>query len=133
RAATEAQDSLSPVLFARALTVRRGDPVTFRYLSALQQTRTEPIWTASTAAVLLGAGDTAFADSALPRLHVAGRNPAAWLLSGLVSARRGDEAAARTLLAGALAAAEFALLVDFGIKLVDAPQWVERGRQAPRR
>ena len=232
RAATEAQDSLSPVLFARALMVRRGDPVTFRYLSALRQTRTEPIWTASNAAVLLGAGDTAFADSALPRLHVAGRNPEAWLLSGLVSARRGDEAAARTLLAGALAAGadtaeavaalaavdarsrrwapaaretrtvlatargtlrhpyprdwlsdaltsfvlngppatadsllslavagrpgwyklhelravaalraghcdiaadEFILLVDFGIELVDAPQWVERCRQAPRR
>jgi len=232
RAATEAQDSLSPVLFARALMVRRGDPVTFRYLSALRQTRTEPIWTASNAAVLLGAGDTAFADSALPRLHVAGRNPEAWLLSGLVSARRGDEAAARTLLAGALAAGadtaeavaalaavdarsrrwapaaretrtvlatargtlrhpyprdwlsdaltsfvlngppatadsllslavagrpgwyklhelravaalraghcdiaadEFILLVDFGIELVDAPQWVERCRRAPRR
>jgi hypothetical protein len=70
----------------------------------LRRSRTEPVWTAYTAAVLLGVGDTAFADSALPRLHVAGRNPEAWLLSGLVAARRGQEAPARALLAGALGA-----------------------------
>jgi len=104
RAATEAADSLSPVLFARALTVRRGDPLSFRYLDAVRRTRTEPRWTAYTAAVLLGAGDTSFADSALPRLHVAGRNPEAWLLSGLVAVRRNQDAPARTLLAGALGA-----------------------------
>ena len=104
RAATEAQDSLSPVLFARALTVRRGDPLSFRYLDALRRSRTEPVWTSYTAAVLLGAGDTTFADSALPRLRLSGRNPEAWLLSGLVAARRGQEPAARALLAGALAA-----------------------------
>jgi spermidine synthase len=104
RAATEAADSLSPVLFARALTVRRGDPLSFRYLDAVRRTRTEPRWTAYTAAVLLGAGDTSFADSALPRLRVAGRNPEAWLLSGLVAVRRNQDGPARTLLAGALRA-----------------------------
>ena len=104
RAATEAADSLSPVLFARALTVRRGDPLSFRYLDAVRRTRTEPRWTAYTAAVLLGAGDTSLADSALPRLRVAGRNPEAWLLSGLVAVRRNQDAPARTLLAGALRA-----------------------------
>ena len=104
RAATQAQDSLSPVLFARALTVRSGDPVSFRYLDALRRSRTEPVWTAYTAAVLLGAGDTSLADSALPRLHVTARNPEAWLLSGLVAVRRNQDAPARALLAGALAA-----------------------------
>ena len=104
RAATEAADSLSPILFARALTVRRGDPLSFRYLDAVRRTRTEPRWTAYTAAVLLGAGDTSLADSALPRLRVAGRNPEAWLLSGLVAVRRNQDAPARTLLAGALRA-----------------------------
>jgi spermidine synthase len=104
RAATEGADSLSPVLFAHALTVRRGDPLSFRYLDAVRRTRTEPRWTAYTAAVLLAAGDTSLADSALPRLRVAGRNPEAWLLSGLVAVRRNQDAPARTLLAGALRA-----------------------------
>jgi len=105
RAATEQRDDLSPFLFAKALTVRRGDPAALRYIDRARRARPgEPTWAAHTAAILLSLGDTAFADSALPRLVRGGRDPVAWTLSGLLALRRGDTAWARPLLSGALAA-----------------------------
>src|SRR5437870_2471229 len=105
RAATEQRDNLSPFLFAKALTVRRGDPAALRYIDRARRARPgEPTWAAHTAAILLSLGDTAFADSALPRLVRGGRDPVAWTLSGLLALRRGDTARARPLLSGALAA-----------------------------
>ena len=68
RAATQREDGTSPLRFARALAVRRGDPAGLRYLDAVRRAQPhEPLWTAYTAAILLGLGDTTFADSALPR------------------------------------------------------------------
>lgn len=132
RAATESRDSLSRVSFGRVLTVRRGDPLSLRYLDALRRTRKEPLWTASTAAVFLAAGDTSFADSALTRLHVAGRNPEAWLLSGLVAAKRNQEVAARALFAGALAAGADSAEADAALAALDArhQRWVQAAAEA---
>jgi len=56
------------------------------------------------AAVRLALGDTTFADTALARIVQSGRDPDAWLLSGLVAAKRGDDAHARSLLLEAIAA-----------------------------
>jgi len=132
RAATEPRDSLSPVSFGRVLTVRRGDPLSLRYLDALRRTRKEPLWTAYTAAVFLAVGDTSFADSALTRLHVAGRNPQAWLLSGLVAAKRNQEVAARALLAGAFAAGADSAEAGAALAALDArhQRWAQAAAEA---
>jgi len=132
RAATASRDSLSPVSFGRVLTVRRGDPVSLRYLDALRRTRKEPLWTVYTAAVFLAVGDTSFADSAFTRLHVAGRNPEAWLLSGLVAAKRNQEVAARALLAGALAAGADSAEAGAALAALDArhQRWAQAAGEA---
>lgn len=106
RAATQGEDGTNPELFARALTVRRGDPAGLRYLDALRRAQPdEPLWTAATAAVLLGMGDTTFADTALARLVRTrpARSPEALLLTGLVALRRKDSRA-RALLSASLSA-----------------------------
>src|SRR5881275_2080836 len=103
RAATQAEDGTSPLRFARALALRRGDPAGLRYLDAVRRAQPqEPLWTVYTAAILLGLGDTTFADSALARLARSGESREALLLSGLVALRRGQEARARALLGRAL-------------------------------
>src|SRR5205807_1040980 len=105
RAATQAADGASPFLFAKALTVRRGDPAALRYIDAARRAQPdEPRWTVNTAAILLGLGDSTLADTALGRLVHTGHDPGAWLLSGLVATRRGQDARAAALLSGALAA-----------------------------
>ena len=105
RAATASRDGVSPLLFAKALTVRRGDPAALRYLDdARRADPGNPLWTVHVAAIRLALGDTTFADSALARLARSGRDPDAWLLSGLVAAKRGEDTRARSLLLGALAA-----------------------------
>jgi len=103
RAATQGLDGTSPLRFARALALRRGDPAGLRYLDAVRRLQPEePFWTASTAAIMLGLGDTAFVDSALARVLRSGESREALLLSGLVALRRGQETRARALLARAL-------------------------------
>ena len=105
RAAPASRDGVSPLLFAKALTVRRGDPAALRYLDdARRADPGNPLWTVHVAAIRLALGDTTFADSALARLARSGRDPDAWLLSGLVAAKRGEDTRARSLLLGALAA-----------------------------
>jgi spermidine synthase len=121
RATTQAEDGTSPVLFARALTLRRGDPAALRYLVAVHRAQPEePFWTAATAAVLLGLGDTAFADTALARV-VRGRPvPSdALLLRGLVALRRGDPQA-RVLLSAALGAGADSAEALAGLAAADA-------------
>src|SRR5206468_12038116 len=50
RAATQGLDGTSPLRFARALALRRGDPAGLRYLDAVRRLQPEePFWTASTA------------------------------------------------------------------------------------
>src|SRR3989454_762690 len=92
----------SPLLFARALTARRGDLAAWRYVEAARrQRRFDPFWTVHAAAIRLGAGDTTFADTALARFVP--RSADAALLAGLVAAKRGQAERARGLLARALA------------------------------
>jgi len=93
----------SPLLFARALTARRGDLAAWRYVEAARRQRPDdPFWTVHAAAIRLGAGDTTFADTALARFVP--RSADAALLAGLVAAKRGQAERARGLLARALAA-----------------------------
>src|SRR5207249_2152516 len=76
RAATASRDGASPLLFAKALTVRRGDPAALRYLERARSA--EPgnaRWTVYAAAIRLALGDTTFADTALARLVKSGRDP----------------------------------------------------------
>ena len=92
----------SPLLFARALTARRGDLAAWRYVeTARRQRPDDPFWTVHAAAIRLGAGDTTFADTALARFVP--RSADAALLAGLVAAKRGQAERARGLLARALA------------------------------
>src|SRR3989449_852654 len=121
RAATQAEDGTSPLLFARALAVRRGDPAGLRYLDAVRRAQPdEPFWTAYTAAILLGLGDTAFADSALARVLRSGESREALLLSGLVALRRGQEVRARALLGRALTAGADTAEILAGLAALDA-------------
>jgi spermidine synthase len=102
REATGVQDGASSVLFAQALTTRRGDPAALRAVEGVRRARVaDARWTVARAAILLGLGDSSFADSALPPL--AGRSGAAAFVAGLVAARRGQAARARALLTTALA------------------------------
>src|SRR5207249_149034 len=76
RIATASRDGASLLLFAKALTVRRGDPAALRYLESAR--RAEPgnaRWTVYAAAIRLALGDTTFADTALARLVKSGRDP----------------------------------------------------------
>jgi spermidine synthase len=128
RAATQELDGTSPLLFARALAVRRGDPAGLRYLDAVRRAQPhEPLWTAYTAAILLGRGDTTFADSALARLLRSGGVPEAWLLTGLVAVRRGHDVHARTLLGRALAAGADTAEALAGLAVLDvrAGRWAQ--------
>src|SRR5437867_2938569 len=121
RAATQEADGASPFLFARALTVRRGDPAALRYIDAARRERPdEPLWTVNAAAILLGLGDSTLADTALGRLVRTGRDPGAWLLSGLVATRRGQSARAAALLTGALAAGADTAEARAGLAVVAA-------------
>src|SRR5438132_683748 len=121
RAATQAADGASPFLFAKALTVRRGDPAALRYIDAARRARPgEPLWTVHAAAILLGLGDSTLADTALGRLVQTGRDPGAWLLSGLVATRREQGARAAALLSGALAAGADSAEAHAGLAVVAA-------------
>ena len=105
RAATQGQDSTSPLRLARTLTARWGDIGGLAYVEAARRAQPDdPRWTAALAAIRLNLGDAAFADSALPPLLRPGRNPQAWLMSGFVAAQRNQGQRARSLFAGALAA-----------------------------
>src|SRR5206468_521459 len=85
----------SPLLFARALTARRGDLAAWRYVEAARRQRPDdPFWTVHAAAIRLGAGDTTFADTALARFVP--RSADAALLAGLVAAKRGQADRARS-------------------------------------
>src|SRR3989454_2418476 len=54
----------SPLLFARALTARRGDLAAWRYVEAGGRPRPHhPFWTGPAPAIRLGAGDTTFAHT----------------------------------------------------------------------
>ncbi|PYP72881.1 MAG: hypothetical protein DMD41_07660 [Gemmatimonadetes bacterium] len=124
-----AGDGPAPERFAKALLIRRGDPNGLRYIQTMRAARPgDPRWTVSAAAILLAAGDSSLADSALPRL-AAGRVPDALLLQGLIAARRDRWGRARELLGAAVAAGSDTALADAALSLVVAREqhWREVG------
>lgn len=125
RVTAAGEDNAAPFLFAKALTVRRGDAVVERYVDAARRARpADPRWTVHAAAISLALGDTAFADSALGRLVRTGRDPDAWLLAGLVALQHGQGSRAASLLAGALAVGADAAEAHAGLAVLAA-----RGRE----
>ncbi|HYK83275.1 MAG TPA: fused MFS/spermidine synthase [Gemmatimonadales bacterium] len=121
RAASATADRLSPLLFARALTLRRGDPAGQRYVEAARRAQPGvPAWTVAEAAILIGLGDTTFADSVLPPLVHAGGEADAAFLAGLVAARRGQDARARALLDAALAGGADTAAASAALAALDA-------------
>ncbi len=126
-------DGGSPYRFAKALTVRRGDAAGLQYIDAARRARPgEAVWTVHAAAIRLALGDTTFADTTLARLAHDRRVPDALLLSGLVAAKRGENARARTLLsqaltAGADTAEAHAALAALATR---AGRWAEAAREA---
>src|SRR5207249_1355828 len=97
------------------------DPAALRYIDAARRARPDqPLWTVNAAAILLGLGDSTLADTALGRLVRTGRDPGAWLLSGLVATRRGQSARAAALLTGALAAGADTAEARAGLAVVAA-------------
>jgi spermidine synthase len=90
-----------PLLFARALTARRGNFAAWPYVEAARRQRPDdPFWTVHSAAIRLEAGDTTLADTALARFVPQSADAA--LLAGLVAAKRGQQDRARGLLTRAL-------------------------------
>jgi len=93
----------SPVLLARAMTAPRLPATQGPILQAAHLAQPDnPVWLARVARMRLAAGDTAFADSALPAL-VRSRHPEALLFAAALAARRGDQRRRVALLQEALA------------------------------
>jgi predicted membrane-bound spermidine synthase len=90
-----------PLVFARALTARRGTLTALPYVEAARRQRPDDaFWTIHSAFIRLEAGDTTFADTALARFVPQSADAA--LLAGLVAAKRGQQDRARGLLTRAL-------------------------------
>jgi spermidine synthase len=90
-----------PLVFARALTARRGTFAALPYVEAARRQRPDDaFWTIHSALIRLEAGDTTFADTALARFVPQSADAA--LLAGLVAAKRGQQDRARGLLTRAL-------------------------------
>ncbi len=126
QAATQAQDGTSPLRLARTLTARWGDIGGLAYVDDARRAQPDdPRWTAAVAAIRLNLGDATFSDSALPRLLRPGRNPEAWLMSGVVAAQRNQGRHARSLFAGALAAGADTAETSAALAALDArdQQW----------
>jgi hypothetical protein len=124
-----AGDGPAPERLARALLIRRGDPNALRYVETMRAARPrDPRWTVEVAAILLGAGDSSLADSALPQLAAA-RVPDALLLQGLIATRRDRRGRARELLGAAVAAGSDTALADAALALVVAREqhWQQVG------
>ena len=121
QAANRAANDPSPLLLAHALTVRRGDPGALQYVDAARRAHPDDArWVTAMAGILLGLGYPGVADTALPPLLRAGRNPEAWLLSGLRAAERGQDERARPLLVGALSAGADTAEVSAVLSALDA-------------
>src|SRR5260370_31225916 len=124
-----AGDGPVPERFAKALLIRHGDPNASRYVEMMRAAHPrDPLWTVEAAAILLAAGDSSLADSALPRLAGA-RVPYALLLQGLIATRRDRRGRARELLGAAVAAGADTALADAALALVVAREqhWLQGG------
>ncbi|MGH7537863.1 MAG: fused MFS/spermidine synthase [Gemmatimonadales bacterium] len=104
QAPVEAVDKLSPLRFARALSVRLGNPSGLPYVSAARTAHPDnPQWDLALAGIRVIFGDTTLADAVLPSVIAWGGDPRALLLAGTIAVQRNDPARARPLLARALA------------------------------
>ncbi len=93
----------SPVLLARAMTAPRVPSTLRAVLEAAHRARPDdPTWTVRLAQVRFALGDTAYADSALPRIVARGRSADALLFAASLARRRGDVPSARALFTRAL-------------------------------
>ncbi|PYO96004.1 MAG: hypothetical protein DMD60_12090 [Gemmatimonadetes bacterium] len=101
QAATQVLDSTSPLRLAHTLTARWGDIGGLAYVAAARR--------------------------AQPDVLRPGRNPEAWLLSGLVAAQRDQGQRARSLFAGALAAGADSAEASAALAALDArdQHWTE--------
>jgi spermidine synthase len=82
----------SAVLLARAMTAPRVASIHLAILEAAHREQpADPLWTVRLARARFAAGDTAFADSVLPRLLAHSRHPEALLFAAELAERRGDD------------------------------------------
>jgi spermidine synthase len=81
----------SPVLLAKAMTAPRGAATQLALLAAAHRAApADPVWTVRLARARFTAGDSAFADSALPHVLARSRHPEALLFAAALAQRRGD-------------------------------------------
>jgi spermidine synthase len=81
----------SPVLLAKAMTAPRGAATQLALLEAAHRAApADPVWTVRLARARFTAGDSAFADSALPHLLARSRHPEALLFAAALAQHRGD-------------------------------------------
>src|SRR5260370_21894349 len=81
----------SPVLLAKARTAPRGAATQLALLEAAHRgAPADPVWTVRLARARFTAGDSAFADSALPHLLARSRHPEALLFAAALAQHRGD-------------------------------------------
>ena len=94
----------TPVLLARALTAPRVPTLRREVIEAARRTRPDdPHWTVRLAQARYADGDTAFADSVVPRVLARVRDPDALLFAAFLAGHRGDAVRQRALLVEALA------------------------------
>jgi spermidine synthase len=94
----------SPVLLARAMTVPRVSSIELAIVAGAHRAAPDdPVWIVRLAQARFALGDTAFADSVLPRLLARSRHPEALLFAAALAERRGDDRRRGALLAEVLA------------------------------
>ena len=111
----------SPVLLARAMTAPRGAATQLALLEAAHRAAPgDPVWTVRLARARFTAGDSAFADSALPRLLARSRHPEALLFAAGLAQHRGDTTRRTVLLREILARGGDSAEAEAGLAAVAA-------------
>jgi spermidine synthase len=111
----------SPVLLARAMTAPRGAATQLALLEAAHRAAPgDPVWTVRLARARFTAGDSAFADSALPRLLARSRHPEALLFAAGLAQHRGDTTQRTVLLREILARGGDSAEAEAGLAAVAA-------------
>jgi len=122
----------SPVLLARAMILSRVSSIEIAILEGARRARPDdPVWTVRLAQSRFAFGDTAFADSVLPRVLARSRHPEALLFAAALAERRGDDRARAALLAEVLARGGDTATARAGLAALAAraERWDEAGYQ----